>query len=76
MQTLLAYKANADATDTRGYTPLMKAAMAKHYDASQALLKAGAQPGLKCREGKVALHWATRGGAQELCNLLIWHQQN
>lgn len=75
MGVLLRWKADPNVTDSRGFTPLMKAAMAGHTEAVRMLLNAGAKPDTKCKEGKRAIHWAIRGGYQELCSMLMSQQQ-
>jgi len=62
-QTLLQYKANPNAKNTGGLTPLMIAAFSNHDMIVSLLLKAGANPELKDGHGKTALMLAKESDA-------------
>lgn len=62
-QTLLQYKANPNAKNTRGLTPLMIAAFSNHDMIVSLLLKAGANPKFKDDHGKTALMLAKESDA-------------
>ncbi|WP_036299740.1 quinoprotein dehydrogenase-associated putative ABC transporter substrate-binding protein [Methylotenera sp. L2L1] len=64
-QTLLQYKANPNAKNTGGLTPLMIAAFSNHEMIVSLLLKAGANPNLKDDHGKTALMLAKENGADK-----------
>jgi len=62
-QTLLQYKANPNAKNTGGLTPLMIAAFSNHDMIVSLLLKAGANPKFKDDHGKTALMLAKESDA-------------
>ncbi len=62
-QTLLQYKANPNAKNAGGLTPLMIAAFDNNEDMVSLLLKAGANQGVKDAEGKTALMLARENQA-------------
>ncbi|MDP3211437.1 quinoprotein dehydrogenase-associated putative ABC transporter substrate-binding protein [Methylotenera sp.] len=64
-QTLLQYKANPNAKNTGGLTPLMIAAFSNHDMIVSLLLKAGANPKLKDGHGKTALMLAKENDADK-----------
>jgi ankyrin repeat protein len=64
-QTLLQYKANPNAKNTGGLTPLMIAAFSNHDMIVSLLLKAGANPELKDGHGKTALMLAKENDADK-----------
>ncbi len=69
-QTLLQYKANPNAKNAGGLTPLMIAAFGDQDMIASLLLKSGANPQLKDDEGKTALMLATENDAQKAINIL------
>jgi len=64
-QTLLQYKANPNAKNTGGLTPLMIAAFSNHDMIVSLLLKAGANPKFKDDHGKTALMLAKENDADK-----------
>lgn len=64
-QTLLQYKANPNAKNTGGLTPLMIAAFSNHDMIVSLLLKAGANPKFKDDHGKTALMLAKENYADK-----------
>lgn len=64
-QTLLQYKANPNAKNAGGLTPLMIAAYGNEDMIISLLLKAGANPAFKDDEGKTALMLAKENDAQK-----------
>ena len=69
-QTLLQYKANPNAKNAGGLTPLMIAAFDNNEDMVSLLLKAGANQGVKDAEGKTALMLARENQAAKTEALL------
>ena len=69
-QTLLQYKANPNAKNTGGLTPLMIAAFGNQDMIVSLLLKAGANPNLKDEEGKTAMALAKENDAQKAISQL------
>lgn len=69
-QTLLQYKANPNAKNAGGLTPLMIAAFGNQDMIISLLLKAGANPNLKDDEGKTAAMIATDNDAQKALSIL------
>ena len=69
-QTLLQYKANPNARNAGGLTPLMIAAFGNQDMIISLLLKAGANPTLKDYEGKTALMLAKENDAQKAIVML------
>lgn len=65
VQTLLQYKANPNAKNAAGLTPLMIAAFDNHDMITTLLLKSGANPDLKDVDGKTALTLATENQADK-----------
>ncbi|MCX7190553.1 MAG: quinoprotein dehydrogenase-associated putative ABC transporter substrate-binding protein [Methylotenera sp.] len=74
-QTLLQYKANPNAKNAGGLTPLMIAAFGNQDMIISLLLKAGANPALKDDEGKTALMLAKENDAQKAIVMLERPQQ-
>ncbi|KAH9190173.1 hypothetical protein AeNC1_007859, partial [Aphanomyces euteiches] len=58
---LVDYKANLDAQDSDGNTPLVYAAYDDHLDVLALLLARGAQPDVVNRATRSAMHWAALG---------------
>lgn len=69
-QTLLQYKANPNAKNAGGLTPLMIAAFGDQDMIISLLLKAGANPSLKDAEGKTAMALAKENDAQKAISQL------
>jgi quinoprotein dehydrogenase-associated probable ABC transporter substrate-binding protein len=69
-QTLLQYKANPNAKNAGGLTPLMIAAFGNQDMIISLLLKAGANPALKDEQGKTALMLAKENDAQKAIVML------
>ena len=69
-QTLLQYKANPNAKNAGGLTPLMIAAFGNEDMIISLLLKAGANPALKDGHGKTALMLAKENDAQKAIAML------
>jgi len=69
-QTLLQYKANPNAINKDGLTPLMVAARYNHDNVLMLLLKSGANPNLKDKQGNTALAIATQNASQKAIELL------
>lgn len=65
VQTLLQYKANPNAKNAAGLTPLMIAAFDNQDMITTLLLKSGANPDLKDADGKTALTLATENQADK-----------
>ncbi|WP_228522756.1 quinoprotein dehydrogenase-associated putative ABC transporter substrate-binding protein [Methylophilus sp. 14] len=65
VQTLLQYKANPNAKNAAGLTPLMIAAFDNQEMIATLLLKSGANPDLKDVDGKTALNLATENQAEK-----------
>ncbi|XP_014276649.1 serine/threonine-protein phosphatase 6 regulatory ankyrin repeat subunit C-like [Halyomorpha halys] len=59
-----------DSQDTSGMTPLMKAATNCNAD-NVNILRSGANPKTKDREGRSALHYAAEGGCTESAATLV-----
>lgn len=70
VQTLLQYKANPNAKNAAGLTPLMIAAFDNHDMIVSLLLKSGANPALKDSIGKTALNMAEENQAEKTVGLL------
>jgi quinoprotein dehydrogenase-associated probable ABC transporter substrate-binding protein len=70
VQTLLQYKANPNAKNAAGLTPLMIAAFDNQDMITSLLLKSGANPDLKDADGKTALNLATENQADKTQVLL------
>ena len=60
--SIIEHKANVDATDSLGQTPLHRAARNGCAEAAHALLQAGASVHAKTNDGTTALHLAIPGG--------------
>lgn len=69
-QTLLQYKANPNAKNAGGLTPLMIAAFGNEDMIVSLLLKAGANPALKDDQGKTALTLAKENDAKKAIAML------
>lgn len=69
-QTLLQYKANPNAVNIDGVTPLMVAAKHNHENVLMLLLKSGANPNLKDKQGNTALAIAKQNASQKSVELL------
>lgn len=69
-QTLLQYKANPNAKNAGGVTPLMIAAFSNEDMIVSLLLKAGANPSLKDDQGKTALMLAKENDAKKAIAML------
>lgn len=69
-QTLLQYKANPNAKNAAGLTPLMIAAFDNQENLVTLLLKSGANPDLKDADGKTALNLAKENQASKTEALL------
>lgn len=61
VRVLVEAKADLNATDMHGATPLMKAVISKHNNIVEALVKAGADIHAKTRGGKEAADYAEEG---------------
>lgn len=70
VQTLLQYKANPNAKNAAGLTPLMIAAFDNQDMIVSLLLKSGADPALKDSIGKTALNMAEENQAEKTVGLL------
>eukprot|EP00752_Nemacystus_decipiens_P008811 g7863.t1 len=80
--TLLKYKADTDALDDAGETPLMKAARLGHQRVAEVLLEAGADVNVLGKPldnasgrsyGCAALHYAAGGGHPGIVKILLEH---
>lgn len=72
---LLKRGADVNATDIDGWTPLTSLMGGLHREATvaaivQRLLKAGADPSIRTREGKMALDYAKEKYSERVCSLL------
>ncbi len=67
---LLKHGAHVNATQMGGYTPLHQAASAGKTAAAEMLLAAGAEPSLRCDQGKTAADYAEAKGHVELAKRL------
>lgn len=76
LSLLLQQRADPNATDEYGYTPLIEAAMVESLDATKILLKAGADPNLKDMTGSTPLHWAVENRNIEIATALLEHGAN
>ena len=74
-QTLLQYKANPNAKNAGGLTPLMIAAFGNQDMIISLLLKAGANPAVKDDEGKTAMMLAKENDAKKAITMLEKSQQ-
>lgn len=54
-----------------GWSPLYRAVICGHYDASKLLLDRGADPNLRNKVGEVPLHQAADAGSERLVQLLL-----
>jgi ankyrin repeat protein len=70
IQLLLSRGAKINTPDAGGCTALYHAVCARHRDAVEALLTAGADPGIVCRSGANVLHAASFGGDANVVELL------
>ena len=64
-------KANVNAKDSYGYSPLFYAVRDGHRDIVRTLLAKGAEVNAKDREGATPIFHAVRAGHKEIANLLI-----
>lgn len=60
-----------DSTNEAGFSPLMEASFNGYTGIVSALLREGADPSLKTKNGKTALTWAIQKGHNEICALLL-----
>jgi len=63
VEDLLARGANVNTRGGQDETPLHKAAWRAQDGIVRVLLESGADPGLRTKEGRTPLHWATRANA-------------
>lgn len=70
---LLATGTNVNATDNRGGTALMYAAMNKHIDVVRILLERGADPNLTTNKGSNAVDFALLGKSNDIADVIIEH---
>lgn len=75
---LISKKANVNKSTVDGYTPLMAVANSSSYnnnsvrlEVAEILLKVGANPSLRSRDGKTALQYAIDKNNMEMINLLL-----
>ena len=73
VKTLLDARADVNAREARGMTPLMYAAATDHADLEvvRMLIASGADLAVKSNAGETALDWAQKGGTTELSALLL-----
>jgi ankyrin repeat protein len=60
-----------DLRDKYGRTPLIFSVLGDHSECAEALLKAGALPGIKDKAGRNALHWASHHGHVKCLKALL-----
>ncbi len=70
VKLLLQHKAEAEAVDTRGQTPLIHAVIMSNLLLAKCLLDSGANMEARCPSGWTALHWAWRRKRESLVKLL------
>ena len=73
IKSLLAIGFSIDRRDDEGRTPFMVAAKNGKLQAATYLLKQGADPTLQSNKGWNVLHYASRGGNREVCELMLSH---
>jgi len=64
-------KANLNAVDSFGYTPLKRAVQSGHVEATQTLLEGGANPNIKDADGATVLILACQGGQKGIVDALL-----
>lgn len=74
--TLLEERADLNAFDIYGYTPLIEAAIANHTDIASLLIKSGAEVNKKDLTGGTALYWAVENSNAQLAELLLKNGAN
>lgn len=67
---------SANELDEYGFTPLIEAAIADHYEIAKILIDYGADVNLQDMSGGTALHWATENNNVKLAQLLLEHNAN
>jgi len=70
VQVLLAARADVNATNVEGATPLLNASFQGHVEVARALLEAGADPAAKDTFGTTAMDKARNGASYEVIALL------
>lgn len=71
LKQFIAKKANVNAVDNRGYTPLKHAVEAAQLEAVKVLLDAGAKPDVKDSYGMTPLHWVAMSDRADIAEALL-----
>lgn len=71
MEALLRRRADPNAADDSGVTPLLAAVAAGFRRTAEALQEAGAVPGPARLDGRTALHWAAHHGMTRVLQGLL-----